>query len=269
MIFAGLAALSLLAWGYLVWLAIGQPAAQMAAMPDMSGMPEMDAMSGMMQMAGPRPGAWHAADFAFAFAMWTVMMVAMMTPAAAPMILLYARVGREAAAQQKPYAATAWFAAGYLLAWTALSLLAVALQWALVRAALLTPMLAAATDGFAGAVLIVAGLYQLTSFKNACLSRCRSPFSFLLQHGGFRGEAGGALALGLRHGLYCVGCCWALMALLFVAGVMNLLWIAALTLLVLLEKLGPRGELVARVSGLVLLASGSIFLAKQAVSAVM
>jgi predicted metal-binding membrane protein len=258
-VIAALGSLVLLAWAYLAWLSF----ATGVQTRGMSGMPGMMDMA--MDAAGPQGSAWSLTELLFAFAMWSVMMVAMMAPAAAPMILLYARVGRHAAVQQKPFAPASWFATGYLLVWAMIALAASVLQLALVQAALLTPMLAAANNILAAAILILAGLYQWTALKRACLSQCRSPFAFVQQYGGFRGDVRGALLLGMRHGAFCAGCCWALMALLFVAGVMNLLWIAALTLLVMLEKLGPRGEWVARGSGLVLIAAGLIFLAKQAV----
>jgi predicted metal-binding membrane protein len=188
--------------------------------------------------------------------MWVVMMMGMMTPSVAPMILIYARVGRQAAASGTPFTASAWFGAGYLLCWTAFSLTATLAQWRLERAALLTPMMESASNILGGIVLIVAGVYQWTPLKTACLSYCQTPLAFIMRHGGFRREATGALALGFRHGLYCVGCCWAIMALLFVGGVMNLLWIAALAILVLFEKLAPIGRLVARLMGLVFIVCG-------------
>jgi predicted metal-binding membrane protein len=196
--------------------------------------------------------------------MWAVMMVAMMTPSAAPMILLYARVARQAEASRQPFASASWFAAGYILAWTAVALGASLLQFLLVRAAVLTPMLAFQNALAGGVVLLVAGLYQWSSVKSACLVQCRAPLVFLQRHGGFRGRPAGALDLGFRHGLYCVGCCWALMALLFVVGVMNLSWIAVLAMSVVVEKLAPRGEAIGRVLGLVMVVAGLIFLVRAA-----
>ncbi len=172
------------------------------------------------------------------------------------MILIYARVARQAAAQGKPFAASGWFAAGYVVAWIAFSAVATTAQWALDRAALLTPMMESANNVLGGIVLIVAGLYQWTALKTACLSHCRSPLHFIQHHGGFRREPPGALALGFRHGLYCIGCCWALMALLFVGGVMNLVWIAALAILVLVEKLAPFGWIIARGAGVAFIGAG-------------
>ena len=237
-----LAVITLLAWADLIWLA-GQPG---------MAMPGMDMAA--MEMAGVAPGPWDAV--AVVFAMWAVMMVGMMTPSAAPMILIYARVGRQAAANAKPFAATGWFVAGYLLVWTGFALLAAAGQAALQQAALLDATMAATSQVAGGVILIAAGIYQWTPWKDACLAHCQSPLAFIMRHGGFRADPGGALSLGLRHGAYCVGCCWILMALLFVVGVMDLLWIALISAFVLLEKILPVGRLMSRAAGLVLIAAG-------------
>jgi predicted metal-binding membrane protein len=185
------------------------------------------------------------------------LMVGMMAPSAAPMILMYARLGRQAAAEGMPFAATSWFAAGYFLAWIGFSLVATAAQWSLERAALLNVRMASANYVLGGVVLIAAGVYQWTPLKDVCLTQCQTPLLFLMRHGGFRRDALGCLLLGLRHGAYCVGCCWMLMALLFVGGVMNVLWIALLALLILLEKLLPFGRWIARASGIAFLAAGA------------
>jgi predicted metal-binding membrane protein len=168
----------------------------------------------------------------------------MMAPSAAPMILMYARMGRQAAVAGTPLAATGWFAAGYFLAWIGFSVLATIVQWALERAALLDTAMASASNVLGGIVLIGTGVYQWTPLKDVCLRQCQTPLLFLMRHGGFRGEMPGCLLLGLRHGAYCVGCCWVLMTLLFVGGVMNVLWIAVLALLVLQEKLTPIGRVI-------------------------
>ena len=244
-----LGVLAALAWSYVVWL---------AADMDMGGMDMSDFRmipAGMGLMA-PAVVPWSALEFGFVFAMWAVMMVGMMTPSAAPMILIYARVGRQAAVTDKPFAATGWFVVGYLLSWTGFALIATAAQWALDRAALLDSMMASASNRFGGLVLVAAGIYQWTRFKEVCLAKCQSPFLFIQQYGGFRRDIAGSLLLGLRHGAYCVGCCWALMALLFVAGVMNVLWIAALGLLILLEKITARGRLISRLAGVALIVAG-------------
>jgi predicted metal-binding membrane protein len=245
-----LAVLAALAWGYLLWLAADMDMGGM----DMSGFRMIPAGLGIM---APAHAPWRAIEFGFVFAMWAVMMVGMMTPSAAPMILMYARVGRQAQVTGTPLAATGWFIAGYILAWTGFSLVATIVQWSLERAALLDATMASAGGALGGIVLIAAGAYQWTPLKDVCLAQCQTPLLFLMRHGGFRRDVPGCLLLGLRHGAYCVGCCWVLMALLFVGGVMNVLWIALLALLVLLEKLTSIGRLIARFAGIALVAAGA------------
>lgn len=249
-----LGVIAALAWAYVLWLAADM---EMGGM-DMSGFRMVPAGVAMM---APAAAPWSAVELAFVFAMWTVMMIGMMAPSAAPMILMYVRVVRQARVEQqtiagKPFAATGWFAAGYFLAWAGFSLVATLVQWGLDRAALLDARMATADTLLGAMVLIAAGIYQWTPIKNACLVQCQTPFRFLMKHGGFRGDVLGCLRLGLVHGTYCVGCCWVLMALLFVVGVMNVLWIALLSLLVLLEKLTPWGRWVARIAGVVCIAAG-------------
>jgi predicted metal-binding membrane protein len=253
-----LAAMILLAWAYVVWL---------ASLMDMGGMD----MSGYRMLPSgdalmlPALEPWSRIEFALVFAMWVVMMVGMMLPSAAPMVLIYARVGRQAATQGRPFAATGWFLAGYLSAWSGFSLLATLAQWALDRAALLDARMTTPSSMLGGSVLVAAGIYQWTALKDACLRQCQAPFAFIQKHGGFRGDARGALRLGLWHGSWCVGCCWPLMALLFVGGVMNVLWIAALAILVLAEKVLPAGRWIARVAGLALVLAGAWLLARATV----
>ena len=239
-----------LAWGYILWLADDM---QMGGM-DMTGFRMIPAGIGIM---APANAPWAGIEFAFVFVMWAVMMVGMMAPSAAPMMLMYARVGRQGEAEGKVFAATGWFAAGYLLVWVGFSLAATFAQWAVERAALLDARMATASNMFAAAVLIAAGAYQWTPLKDVCLVQCQSPFGFLMRHGGFRRDIAGCLLLGSRHGAYCVGCCWVLMALLFVGGVMNVLWIALLAILVLVEKLTPFGRWAARAAGVVFVAAGA------------
>lgn len=242
--------LTILAWADLVWLADDMSMGGM----DMTGFRMIPAGQGLMM---PASEPWKPIEFVYVFMMWAAMMIGMMTPSVAPMLLIYARVGRQAASAGRPFAATTWFATGYLLSWSSFSLAATSAQWALERAAVLTPMMASANNALGGIVLIFAGLYQWTPIKEACLSYCQAPLTFILRHGGFRGDPLGALTLGLRHGLYCIGCCWALMALLFVGGVMNIFWIAALAILVLLEKAIPSGRIISRVAGLACMAGGT------------
>ena len=194
---------------------------------------------------------WSAMDAVLTFVMWAVMMVGMMVPSAAPMSLLFAQVSRKAAAQGAAVVPTFVFVSGYVAAWTLFSVGATALQWQLERTALLSPMLASASPLFGAVLLAGAGLYQLSPWKNACLAHCRAPASFFAAH--WRPGGWGAFRMGLAHGLYCLGCCWILMGLLFFGGVMNLLWVAGLTIFVLVEKIAPRGELLARMAGVAML----------------
>ena len=213
-IVAALGVLTALAWFNLVWLADDMAMDGM----DMTGYRMISAGQALMM---PASSPWQPIEFAYVLAMWVVMMIGMMTPSAAPIILVYARLGRHAV-ESRPFASTAWFTGGYFLAWIAFSLAATSAQWALERAALLTPMMASANRIFGGILLILAGLYQWTPLKDVCLSQCQAPLGFILSHGGFQGTATGSLMLGFRHGIYCLGCCWALMVLLFALGVINL-----------------------------------------------
>jgi predicted metal-binding membrane protein len=198
-------------------------------------------MSGM-SMVSP----WTAGRFVMTFAMWWVMMVAMMLPSAAPTILLYARAASGNAAVRP---ATEMFLAGYLVVWGLFSLLATVLQAMLDWMHLLAQMeMALASRTLSGVLLISAGIYQLSPFKQACLTHCRGPADFISRH--FKPGKAGALRMGMVHGVYCVGCCWLLMILLFAGGIMNLAWIGFLTLLVAVEKLLPFGSYIGRIAGL-------------------
>ncbi|MFQ6158394.1 DUF2182 domain-containing protein [Sinorhizobium meliloti] len=266
---ASLAALTVIAWTYTLWLAAAMSGDGMSMSgPGMGADMRMDPameMDGMEMEAGaapslgtvlgisPRP--WSPVEAGVTLTMWIVMMVGMMLPSATPMVLLYARVGRQSRKEGKPFAATGFFAGGYLLAWVGFALAATLGQW-LMEGTLLSPALASASRIFSGVVLIVAGLYQWTPLKDACLSQCQTPIVFLQRHGGFRRDPAGAVGLGLRHGLYCIGCCWALMTLLFVGGIMNVLWIAAIAIFVLAEKVFFPGRLLSRIAGTLLIAAG-------------
>jgi predicted metal-binding membrane protein len=211
-----------------------------------------------MEMGVLRP--WRALDFALMFAMWSVMMVGMMLPAATPMAMIYAQVARKAARDGSVLPPTAVFVSGYLAAWALFSVAATAAQWALERAALLSPMLVANSPRLGAGIWIAAGVYQLTPWKNACLARCRDPVHFFAAH--FRPGMRGAVRLGFRYGLYCLGCCWLLMGLLFVGGVMNLVWIAGLSVFVLAEKAIPLGASGGRVAGLAMIGAGAWLLVR-------
>ena len=213
--------------------------------------PTMDAMTGVQP--------WTATEFGLRLAMWAVMMVAMMVPTAAPMTLMYAAVARKATAQHNPLAPTFVFVAGYLAMWTIFSLVATIAQRFLDQAALLSPMMVSTSAVLGAALLIAAGIYQFTPVKNACLRNCRAPAHFLSRY--WRTGNLGAFRMGLRLGAYCVGCCWILMGLLFVGGVMNLLWIAAIAIFVLLEKTIPFGQVSGRVVGAAMILVGAVSLA--------
>ena len=232
-----------LAWAYLLHLD-----RQMAAAMDFDRRMITMGMSGM-DMNRP----WTLTDFFYTFAMWAVMMAGMMAPSAAPVFLLYAktRTSRGEGAASPP---VLLFGSGYLTVWTAFSALAALAQWALHQAALLAPAMKVASPRLAGAILVATGIYQLTPWKQKCLTHCRSPIGFLMTN--WRNGLWGAFQMGCSHGVLCLGCCWALMALLFVVGVMNLLWVAALTAFVLLEKVGPAGVIAGRLAGAMLVGFG-------------
>jgi predicted metal-binding membrane protein len=221
---------------------------------DAASMPDMD-MGGAMMVSSA--DAWPY--LISAFVMWLLMMIAMMLPSAAPMILLYGGLARGARAQGAVLAPTAIFAVVYLAAWAAFSLVAAIGQWLLVRSGLVSELTLAFGDRrIGGALLIAAGLYQMTPFKRTCLESCRSPMSFLMRL--WRPSWVGAARLGLAHGLYCLGCCALLMALLFVFGVMNLAWVAALALFVLVEKVLPFGSRLGIFAGVASIGGGGIMM---------
>ncbi|HSE91974.1 MAG TPA: DUF2182 domain-containing protein [Methylomirabilota bacterium] len=244
---AALAALIAGAWLYLLYLASAMSA---MAMPDMPG----------RAMAMPAMHAWSWVEVGALVVMWTVMMVAMMMPSATPMILVFAAIHRRRAIEGRPTVPTAIFLLGYLVMWTIYSVAAALAQAGLHAAALLSPAMAATSPLLAGGLLVVAGVFQWTPLKRTCLAGCRSPLSFFMT--GWREGRRGAFRMGLHHGLYCLGCCWALMALLFVAGVMNLLWVAAIAVTVLVEKVVPRGDLVGRLAGVALVTAGVLLVAR-------
>lgn len=209
--------------------------------------------SDMSWMMLDAPG-WDAGYFGSMFLMWVVMMGAMMLPSAAPTILLFAALERQASVRR-----TMLFTAGYLACWTAFSLVATLVQWVLDEAGqLASPMSIRATPAVGALLLMAAGIYQVTALKNTCLMRCRSPAEFLADR--WRAGRFGAFLMGLVHGAYCVGCCWVLMALLFVAGAMNLLWVATLAAFVLAEKVAPAGALIGRVGAVAMIGAGAVLL---------
>jgi len=246
--------LALLVLVSLTWTWLWRETSRMSVMdmPDMAGM-----RMSHLQMMGEGFAPWTPTLAANLFIMWFVMMVAMMTPSAAPVLLLYMGVARHAAGRGHRFASALWFFAGYLAAWALFSAAATLAHWLLESLAMLTPAMQPASRPLSAAVLLAAGLWQLLPVKDACLARCRAPLLFIQQRGGFQPGAAAALRLGVTHGLYCVGCCWLLMLVLFVVGVMNLLWIAGLMILVLVEKLAPGGRWIARAAGVAALFAGA------------
>jgi predicted metal-binding membrane protein len=237
-VLGGLIGLCLLAWlylFYLVWM--------------------MDRMPAGMVMAEPQMLSWSGTEVLLCFIMWAVMMVGMMIPSAAPMIMIFSQTYRKRVSQGEPYVPTSLFVLGYLAVWTAFSLVATAAQWGLHATALLSPtMLKSTSPVLGGVILIAAGVFQWTDLKQRCLKHCRSPLNFLLNE--WRDKRMGALIMGLRHGLFCLGCCWALMGLLFVTGVMNLFWVALVGIFVLVEKLVPLQRWVSGGAGALLVGWG-------------
>jgi len=241
-VFAALVAVTIFAWVYLL---------------QMNG--QVVGIDVSDEMVMPVGRTWSAVDFTTQFFMWVVMMVAMMLPSASPFILMVAAVNRKRREFYGPLIPTGFFVLGYFLTWAAFSLVATVAQWALHSTALLSPDIASASPLLGGLFLLVAGFFQFTELKRVCLKHCRSPLGFLMRR--WREGRKGALCMGIEHGLYCVGCCWALMMLMFVAGVMNLLWFAVISLLVFGEKALLHGEVVRRIGGTALLVAGGALLA--------
>ncbi|HEY6239838.1 MAG TPA: DUF2182 domain-containing protein [Burkholderiales bacterium] len=239
----GIALAAALSWAYVFYMVWGMAHMDLAA--DSLLMPGMD--------------NWDGADILLVFVMWTIMMAAMMLPAAAPLMLILARINYSRYSRRRAAFATGVAGLGYLAAWTGFSLLASLAQWRLLDAQLVSPMMESSSKFMTGALLLLAGVYQFTPLKHACLGRCRSPMSVLLNE--WREGTMGAFRMGLRQGAYCLGCCWLLMALLFAFGVMNLIWIAALSALVLLEKILPQPRVFAQATGAILLVWGVLIAA--------
>ena len=242
---AALLAITLAAWLYLFRLSAMMPGMDL---PDMPGMVML------------RDHAWAPLDVVPLFVMWTVMMIAMMVPAATPMVLTFAAVQRKRREQERATVPTVAFLLGYAVVWTTYAAAAALAQWRLHEAQLLSAAMASTSARLGGALLLAAGAFQWTRLKEVCLSKCRSPLSFVMSE--WREGRAGALVMGVRHGAYCVACCWALMALLFVAGVMNLWWIAGLAVFVLAERVLPGGQAVSRIGGALLLLAGAVILVR-------
>jgi predicted metal-binding membrane protein len=261
-----LAALCLLAWLYLVHLA-----SQMDGMTETTGgmmeMPAGDDMSGVVG-AAMRSDAGRLADatvnFALLALMWGVMMVGMMLPSAAPTILLFAALERKRAGGEIG-GRIALFIGGYLAVWSLFAVVAAAAQTMLAHADLVSARMVATSTLLSGGILVAAGIYEFTSLKDRCLTHCRSPLEWIPRN--LRPGRGGAFRMGVGHGAYCVGCCWLLMLLLFVGGVMNLVWVALIAIVVLGQKIMPGRPILARVTGAVLVLGGVVLLARPLLAA--
>ncbi len=203
--------------------------------------------------------SWDFLHFSLMLAMWWLMMIAMMLPSATPTILLAAALNRRSQSNKAPYGRTAFFTAGYLIAWFIFSVIAVLCQWLLEYSGMMSSMMQNSSRTIAAGLLLMAGIWQYTPIKQACLRHCRSPVHFLTRNR--RPGDIGALVMGLHHGAYCLGCCWFLMGLLFVICIMDVYWIIGLTLFVLIEKLFSKGPLFSQVSGITMIAAGIILLA--------
>ena len=243
-ILAALGGVVAICWGYISTLA-----------GDMSLM--RPPSSNASAIVGMHP--WKTTDFFRMFLMWAVMMVGMMVPTAMRAVLIYATAANRAKAQGRPVAQACWFVSGYAFTWIIFSVGAMGLQWAFEQAGLLSPMMVSSSPNLGAGLLIAAGLYQLTPWKDVCLKHCQSPAMFIATY--FRPGYVGAIRRGAYHGAYCVGCCWVLMGLLFLGGVMNLFWIATITVFVLLEKLLPPSLKTVLLTGSLMVGSGIGFLA--------
>jgi predicted metal-binding membrane protein len=229
-------------WAFLAWLAL-----------DMS--------TPFAQLTMPASSEWRIAETGAIFLMWAIMMAAMMLPSALPMILTFAQVSARGAERAR----AGMFVVAYLLVWSLFSVAATALQWLLQRAGWVDPMIVSTSTVLSAVLLLIAGAYQFSPLKRICLATCRTPLGFLL--GEWKPGLEGAFRMGVRHGLLCTGCCWALMVLLFVGGVMNLAWIAAISIVVAVEKMAPGGDKIAPVLGGALIAAGIVKLAMMGIAA--
>ena len=261
-----LVAVIVLSWVYvLAGAGMGMSAFEMTRMTQPVGViasphPSMQGMSmGGTAVGGTMiTGAWTVGYAVVIFFMWWVMMFGMMLPSAAPLLLLFARMMRKEKDKGAPYVPTGVFALGYVIMWAAFSAIATGAQWGLEASGLLSGIMVGTSAVLGAGLLIAAGVWQLTPWKNACLRHCRSPIGFLSAH--WRPGRTGAFKMGLVHGAFCLGCCWFLMALLFYGGVMNLYWIIGLALYILIEKLLPAGARIGQLTGVILIAWGATLL---------
>lgn len=231
---------SVACWLFVAWLAV-------------------DMETPVAQLAMPTSRAWTAANLAAVWAMWCVMMVAMMLPSALPMVLTFVQVARRDGERGRARA----FVAAYGLVWLGFATAGTVAQWLLQRSGLVDPMAVSRSTALTALLLLLAGAYQFSPLKRVCLRSCRTPLGFLLGH--WRPGVRGAFAMGLRHGMLCLGCCWALMGLLFIGGMMNVAWVAALSIAVAIEKLAPGGERAATLLGVGLIAAATVKLVASAI----
>lgn len=261
-----LVAVIVLSWAYvLAGAGMGMSAFEMTRMTQTVGVidsaqPSMQGMSTEGTAGGGTmvTGVWTVGYAVVIFFMWWVMMFGMMLPSAAPLLLLFARMMRKEKNKGAPYVPTGVFALGYVIMWAAFSAIATGAQWGLEASGLLSGIMVGTSAVLGAGLLIAAGVWQLTPWKNACLRHCRSPIGFLSAH--WRPGRTGAFRMGLVHGAFCLGCCWFLMALLFYGGVMNLYWIIGLALYILIEKLLPVGTRIGQLTGVVLITWGVVLL---------
>jgi len=240
-----LIAITLLAWGYVINLSFQMTEIRRDTSPSMDMSP-----TALM----PNVQVWRVEDFSCNLTMWAIMMVAMMTPSATPTILIFAGLNRRRNPNENTGNKSLSFLAGYLIVWFSFCAIATLMQWGFHSVGLISPELISVTPVIGASILILAGIYQFTPLKYACLSNCHTPVSFLATE--WRDGTSGALIMGLRHGLYCLGCCWTLMLLLFVTGVMNLLWVALIAGYVLVEKVTPAGRKISHAIGLFIFGRG-------------
>jgi len=242
---SALLVLCILAWLYIIYLN-----RQMLHM-------DMDAIF----FAMPMSSSWTVVDFILLFLMWFVMMIAMMTASVAPLILIFVMVNRKKKQEQNPFVPTGYLICGYFLIWGCFSLLATLLQWLLQKLSLLNTEMVTTNKILGGIVLIAAGLYQFSSLKRRCLNYCLNPINFI--HNNWKEGKRGAFQMGIENGVYCLVCCWVLMILLFISGIMNLLWIALIALFVLIEKNFPNAKWISYIAGVALTVYGTIVLFKS------
>jgi predicted metal-binding membrane protein len=235
---SGLFVIGILSWLYIIYLY-----RQMEVM-------DMNALL----FAMPMTPQWTWTDFVLLLLMWLIMMIAMMIPSVSPLILIFAMINRQRQQRKSPFVPAGYLLSGYFLVWAAFSLIATCLQWLLQQISLLNPEMETTSKVLGAIILISAGVFQFTPLKHTCLNHCRTPFNFIHRH--WKEGKLGALKMGVENGMYCLGCCWVLMILLFVSGIMNLLWIAIIALFVLIEKVLPAAKPISFVAGIVLIAYG-------------